>query len=843
MPTTDQDRPQQETTNSNGRMQGIFRDYAEYDWALETSARILRSVGISSPDDERFAVNTPYNGHYFTVYIGSHVVFQVERPRADDRRVLLLLYANNPAFDAQWQVEEEMTWPEKYINYRLPIAKLQPISDAQWAEIERAARDYVGLHQYLTRSTRRKEHRAELGRIIFDPTQRSTIWNSPPPPPPVSPPVARLLVGYDRQAVRAEIEAAERQREQIIAAFPLGAWPNMPLERYALGTGEQSWCYWLEFGARKLGSIGGGSAHKHQIFKRKGQSGWYFRGPHATVEEAWEELRSAFVALFKHVEAQEWEAAASIPALRSAQMLRVKSSYIYFPDRLLPINSSNHLARYLKLLNAWDDSLAGQDALLLNRALFNRLRAEPALDNWSTLELGFMLWKERQAASDAYLFAWNPDRWRWTANQLDELIDQCWHGDRPDDTWSCGRTQKIEVGDRAFFIRLGVEPRGIFASGTITRAPFPRPHWDDDRAADGKTELGIEFEYDYLIDPERHPDYLIPYNQLKSDERFAKVHWSIQSSGVTLDSEVAAALEAELQKRREMGPPVTGPIYRVDDFCRETHLSPELTADLQALAKQKPQLIFSGPPGTGKTFVATRFARLLTDRADPNNGQIEIVQFHPSYGYEEFIEGIRPESDEKGITYPVVPGVFARFCNRARNDPDCPYIFIIDEINRGNLPRIFGELMLLLEYRDQTVRLPYSQQPFSIPPNVTLIGTMNTADRSIALVDFALRRRFYFVQFPADPDLYDRWHAAQRGLPLYLPALYRKLHAAIDDDHFRIGHSFLMRPSLDDATVARIWRYSIEPQLAEYYFDQPEKVRRWRWDGEEVRAIRQQHGG
>jgi MoxR-like ATPase len=295
--------------------------------------------------------------------------------------------------------------------------------------------------------------------------------------------------------------------------------------------------------------------------------------------------------------------------------------------------------------------------------------------------------------------------------------------------------------------------------------------------------------------------------------------------------------------------PSPTPYYRTD-FLRHTHLTEARADELRAMVEDKRQAIFYGPPGTGKTYVAKHLARLLTGLADPPPDRLTVVQFHPAYGYEEFIEGIRPESVELDgrhhVTYPPRPGIFVEFCRAAERLGDAPCVFIIDEINRGNIPRIFGELMYLLEYRDKqdSIPLPYSARRFRIPPNVYLIGTMNTADRSIALVDFALRRRFHFAHFTADPDLFESWLKVHPSPVPWLGALYRRLTAeAIQDEAFRIGPSVFMRPGLDEAGLRQVWQWSIMPYLNEYYFDQRPRAELWSWDKDLLRSIRGEHAG
>lgn len=241
------------------------------------------------------------------------------------------------------------------------------------------------------------------------------------------------------------------------------------------------------------------------------------------------------------------------------------------------------------------------------------------------------------------------------------------------------------------------------------------------------------------------------------------------------------------------------------------------------LLRDRPQLIFYGPPGTGKTYLAKAIAMHLCDERN-----VKVVQFHPSYSYEDFFEGLRPVQTEDGqIAYDIRRGPLREIADRARQDPGKLYALVIDEVNRGNLSKIFGELYYLLEYRDESINLLYSDkvEMFSLPKNVLIIGTMNRVDRSIAMVDAAIRRRFAFVHLhPTEEptkNVLRSWLLA-RGYGERVADIADELNNMIEDEDFKIGPSYFMRDTMTTrAGRDMTWRTSIIPLLEECHFGTP----------------------
>lgn len=266
---------------------------------------------------------------------------------------------------------------------------------------------------------------------------------------------------------------------------------------------------------------------------------------------------------------------------------------------------------------------------------------------------------------------------------------------------------------------------------------------------------------------------------------------------------------------------------RVRALSQQLHLGERFLPEVLDLLEAKRQVIFDGPPGTGKTYVAQQLAAELMRPGEP-----ELVQFHASYAYEDFVQGYRPAPDG---TLQLRNGPLLRLAARAQERPDDLHVLVIDEVNRGNVAKVFGELYFLLEYRDRDVSLQYSDERFRLPENLWIIATMNTADQSIALLDSALRRRFYFVTFAPDrppvDGLLHRWLGDHHPELLWVAEVVDLANQRLGDPEAAIGPSHFMRSQgLSEHWVALIWRHAVLPHIREQLFDAPERLAEFELD-------------
>jgi len=361
-------------------------------------------------------------------------------------------------------------------------------------------------------------------------------------------------------------------------------------------------------------------------------------------------------------------------------------------------------------------------------------------------------------------------------------------------------------------------------------------------AAKGATVLGVgRVTGEYFFNPQYEFPHQRPVEWLRTDEWKMPVNEGLQSTFREIRKHSINILETERKiqsKDPDPKPPGNG--------GRKKTVLTGVPGRIQSILERKGQVILYGPPGTGKTYWAEKTATDLAaisffgKRYEALNekekekicgdesamGMMRFCCFHPAYGYEDFLEGYRPETIDGQVSFSLRDGVFKKLCKDALNAPDKKFYLIIDEINRGDIPRIFGELLTILEKdkRTKQIILPVSQESFTVPVNVFLIGTMNTADRSISLLDAALRRRFGFLEMMPDGNVLR--DTSISGIPLraWFDALNSRIrdHVGRDARNLQVGHSYFMQsgsPIKNVAVLKRIIREDMIPLLEEYCYE------------------------
>ena len=434
-----------------------------------------------------------------------------------------------------------------------------------------------------------------------------------------------------------------------------------------------------------------------------------------------------------------------------------------------------------------------------------------------------------------FLLGWNPNskEWHW---DYEKVYSEIQNGKKPIVRWTIPERKELKVGMEVFVIKLGTAPKGIIAHGYIIEIPY-------------KHEIKIEFDSIQNADDKKE---IISLTELKN--KFKPKAWD--SQGEAVGSYIDETILPELRK-----------MWNILINGEENSKTSD-GGDEETMKKEfDKNVIFYGPPGTGKTYTTAKRAveickteseKELTDYSEimkkynelKKKNRIEFITFHQSYGYEEFIEGIKPivlneddESDSENsqeIKYEIVDGIFKKFCDEARKAQDKEnneYVLIIDEINRGNISKIFGELITLIETTKRagkeeciSTKLPYSKEEFTVPDNVYIIGTMNTADRSIALMDTALRRRFKFEEMLPNYDLLKDIFVEDEGVKVNIGAMLKTINERIEylyDREHTIGHAVFLelKENNNIDKLENIFKKSVIPLLQEYFYEDYEKIR------------------
>jgi len=659
--------------------------------------------------------------------------------------------------------------------------------------------------------------------------------------------IQQALTSFDR-ALAAQREAhGEETRKEMVARFPIDGWATMPLEGYALGQEDSSetYCRWAEFKSTDLGSISGGSSFKHIIFKRRNKPGWAFPQRFGNEREAWESLRADFQAMLNYAREGRWEAIPDLMPFQYGPAMSLKTLHLYFPAEVLPVYSSQHLAHFNYRVSGVESKVSRKlPPLMLNRQVLDSLRAIPELAGLSSVQLGYFLyhWADPRLSAAIYKIAPGEEAKFW---------DECLRGGYVCVGWG-------EVGDLtgyedldALDERFRTQFAGTYGdtpAGKATMTRKARELWrlteiePGDRIVANKglsKILGVgevlDPPYEFATDGSPYPHRI----RVKWDTSLAR---DIPPQRKWAFVTIAPVSQEQYERFLAAGPIRNGRRQPLPP-------DPELAMLAERLEERK-QLILYGPPGTGKTYKARRFLLhwLLTAEgrspgevlADPRRAreewarltspqaglvpQVTVVTFHPSYTYEDFVEGFRPvEAQEAGLRLKLEDGVFKRVCAAATLEPGRKFVVLIDEINRGNLPRILGELITVLEAdkRGLSVMLPQSKQPFSVPGNVYVVGTMNTADRSIRVLDAAVRRRFAFHELMPEESLL----AGQQFGDLVLEDFLRFLNgriAKLEGREKQIGHAVFIddeEPVEDVEEFAKRLRYEVIPLVQEYCYE------------------------
>ena len=435
-----------------------------------------------------------------------------------------------------------------------------------------------------------------------------------------------------------------------------------------------------------------------------------------------------------------------------------------------------------------------------------------------------------------------------TEDQTDRFVREgIWeHGGAKSELF-LDQVKSIEPGDRIAIKATYLKKHGlpfdnqgelastmaIKATGTVTRNP-----------GDGR-RLFVEWE---PVDPHREWFFFTFIPRVwKVSRETANLPWAAEAlidfafNGAAQDYDLFLRdwypERYEEQQSEDDPPPAPGALKhaRLSDtdvglLAKELLYDEATVRAVTHLLDDKRQVIFQGPPGTGKTYAAQKLARHLAE----SDKRVTLVQFHPSYAYEDFVQGFRPTLHGDRPGFRLRRGPLLKAADAAREEPQAPHFLVIDEINRGNLAKVLGELYFLLEYRDDEIRLQYAaenDEPFGLPKNLYIIGTMNTADRSIALVDLALRRRFHFVEFHPDrapiEGLLERWLEREKISMEWLPAVVDRANGKLDrggDRHAAIGPTYFMKDDLDENKLALVWKHNVLPYIEERLHGQSDRL-------------------
>lgn len=622
--------------------------------------------------------------------------------------------------------------------------------------------------------------------------------------------------------------------------FPLETLDQLPLDKYTNLNRSNSFCYWLESKTYHLGSIWGGSSYKFGIYAYNAKPkvgdprivfddhyAWYSRYKAETAEDAWKIVRNDLVRIATWAREGNFE---EIDKDKSfGEVVKWKIAFLYSNLHLLPVYSKDKL-EYIALDNGMENA-HGASIAAMQKYLMTKINGDVLTFYEDDVESKLHALEEEET----------PKTWIYSPGESASEWETCLKDGIMCLGWS-------EVGDFMDFKSL-----------SETRAKMKKIYDKEDRPF---TNDGLAvWEFSHVMKPgdvvfaKKGMRKIIGKGIVQSDYQYdgtygvfpniRKVDWQVTGewdvpnnmamktlTEITMRLDLIKQYNEVIAGKKTVTPPDSSvqhdnEQYNKTDFLNEVYMSSEDYDKLRNLLEYKKNIILQGAPGVGKTFCAKRLAYSIMGEKDDK--RVAMVQFHQNYSYEDFMMGYRPD----GNGFVLKKGIFYEFCKNAQKEPDTPYFFIIDEINRGNLSKIFGELLMLIEkdYRGEEIHLAYNDEPFSVPANIYITGMMNTADRSLAMIDYALRRRFSFFNMQPAFD--------SEGFQKYQQTInddtfnkvidgIRNLNEDIIKDNslgegFCIGHSYFCGGDITKERLASIIDYDIKPMIREYWFDNDSK--------------------
>ncbi|WPC40060.1 McrB family protein [Clostridium sp. JS66] len=637
-----------------------------------------------------------------------------------------------------------------------------------------------------------------------------------------------LISTFEQEYIEEDFDKKEELRKQFVSEFPLENIKDMDLEQFALGKRQGSLSWWLEYKTTELGSIKGGSAHKHKIFFSVKENKWIYPKDFGNETEAWLKLRKELYEFLKKFETTGYYNIDEDNIIYSMNMVRGKLLYMYYSDKVLPIYSTAHLQKILEYFGYERNDIKDWDSVRANIELKKVQESHKIFKNWSPFKFMRFAYNTIIHDSKIYKIAPGEDAKYWKDCVENNYICIGW-----DDIGDMRNYADYNEFKHKFAEIYDYDKSKTTQKSNEMWSFFSLNAGDIIVANKGtNTIMGIGevsdkgYEYDVSRDEFKHIVYVNWKKDFDPKQIEPQNYWAFRTV-LNITEKLYKNIIGEETKPTDTGNVVSTPPVVIDDVFTEEEEMFYIQIDKNL--NRKGNIILYGPPGTGKTYLSSRYLKWKFKSS--SNGVIkEFCTFHPSFNYEDFIEGYKPSSNGKGdISFTLKDGIFKEICNKAKADKNSNYYLIIDEINRGNVEKIFGEMITLIEKdkRGMSLTLSQSQETFYVPENVYIIGTMNTTDKSIKMLDAALRRRFAFIECMPNYEIINK---PIDNLGLSPKEILMKINLKlreIEDREKQIGHSYFMKNGKQIDTLSElkeVYIYDIIPLISEYCFNDYSKM-------------------